>query len=334
MNSSEKRTLIKKLKTTFRFENNDPIKKALEILYYSDDTEEKCSSAPTPNKNDIEEFARRISNDDYSDDSDEETNKALENHIINIFDDIANFKGGAAAEEENVVVSPWGFTEDQQDTIIHIIMLGSIGGTMLGGAVGTWIFLPNIEDYLVQRGLMQRICRGNLSRATIWWVKTYLDPTGTLTGASCGERETRALDIMKGVGAKIVAVGGALTLPNWLLIHKHLKTAIFGSVRDQMRAQRQRVRIERVLPPQAVVAAAQAAEDTPARPPTPSTPPSETKSKRGKGIRGKTRGRGTRRGKKGVTMKGRKRGTRRGTRRAKGKGTRRRTRRGINSMRI
>jgi hypothetical protein len=249
-------TKLKKIKLTNEAE------KALLFLQSCDNTS-NCSSSRTPTRIEIEEFAKMLNESDKID-----IDLPIE-FIIELFNKITNMKGGHGSddddEEEEDIRSASGYTQDQQDIIVNSMMLLASGATALGVAVGSWVVMPAIEPFLVERGIMEPLCRGMLHRGTLHTLR-QIDPTGLLAGQSCSERTDRALELYNWAMGRIATVGGTLSLANWRLVHRYIRAAMFGSLRDQKRAHRRHQKNINTLPP---------GPQGPGGPPTPPPPASQ-----------------------------------------------------------
>ena len=211
--------------------------KALLFLQSCDNTS-NCSTSPAPTINEIEKFAKALIESDKID-----IELSIE-FIIGLFNKITNMKGGFGSddeEEEEDIRSASGYTQDQQDIIVNSMMLLASGVTALGVAATSWVLMPNIEPFLVERGIMEPLCRGMLHRGTLHSLR-QIDPTGLLAGQSCSERTDRALELYNWAMGRIAAVGGTLSLANWRLVHHYIRAAMFGSLKDQKREHRRRLK--------------------------------------------------------------------------------------------
>ena len=255
-----------------------------------------CSKSREPTRIEIEEFAKKLNDSDKID-----IDLPIE-YIIELFNKISNMKGGAGDDDEEDIRSASGYTQDQQDIIVHSIMLLASGASALGVAIGSWLVMPAIEPFLVERGIMEPLCKGMLHRGTLRALRE-IDPTGLLAGQSCSERTDRALELYRWAMGRIGAVGGTLSLANWRLVHGYIRAALFGSLRDQRRAHRRRQNNANALPP---------GPQGPGGPPPP--PPA---------VAGRRRSRRSSRGTKSRTRRVRRKGTRN---KPVGKGSRKRSR--------
>tara|TARA_Y100000996_G_scaffold196887_1_gene154418 strand:- start:1315 stop:2223 length:909 start_codon:yes stop_codon:yes gene_type:complete len=227
-----------------KFKLTKEAEKALLFLQSCDNTS-NCSKSRAPTRIEIEEFAKMLNESDKID-----IDLPIE-FIIELFNKITNMKGGVGSddeEEEEDIRSASGYTQDQQDIIVNSMMLLASGATALGVAVGSWVVMPAIEPFLVERGIMEPLCKGMLHRGTLHTLR-QIDPTGLLAGQSCSERMDRALELYNWAMGRIATVGGTLSLANWRLVHRYIRAAVFGSLRDQKRAHRRRQKNINALPP-------------------------------------------------------------------------------------
>lgn len=262
-----------------------------------------CSKSREPTRIEIEEFAKMLNESDKID-----IDLPIE-FIIELFNKISNMKGGAGDddEDEEDIRSASGYTQDQQDIIVHSIMLLASGASALGVAIGSWLVMPAIEPFLVERGIMEPLCKGMLHRGSLHALR-QIDPTGLLAGQSCSERTDRALELYRWAMERIGAVGGTLSLANWRLVHGYIRAALFGTLRDQRRAHRRRQNNANALPP--------GPQGPGGPPPPPPAPPAPAAA-------GRRRSRRSSRGTKSRTRRVRRKGTRN---KPVGKGSRKRSR--------
>ena len=192
-------------------------------------------SYPAPSRGEIAEMAKQLD--------------LPMNLLSNIFNKIGKggLKGGAAAEEtdddtdddtdydsddESLFVSESGRSQSSQDNIVNNIMLAVSIFIAAGGVTVSALNRSAIQDYVYNNGILEPLCKGELSRAVRLG---FMQIDTSLGGSDCEARLAATEAFIRKVAAYLVMAQSGLTYANWNTGHKLIKDKLFGSMRDQER---------------------------------------------------------------------------------------------------
>ena len=139
-------------------------------------------------------------------------------------------------------LSEGGYTQGQQESIVDCIilslLLGSVSITM-GAAMLT---VSNGEQFLVDHGWMNPLCKGPLDRSLRTGMRTFFpeDPPPT-----CEESLAQAQTLIREIWVALEIPAGLVTWAGFSIIKKELKDRIFKTMAVQGKDTRNKIKLEK-----------------------------------------------------------------------------------------